>query len=227
MCFADTIRRNIDQGQLTGAVFIDLRKAFDSIDHDVLLNKISRLGVRHRELQWFKNYLHDRTQVVEFQGVTSAAESVIAGVPQGSILGPLLFILHLNDLPKAVIKCSVLMYADDTVLFFSAPQVSTIVDTINREIRVLEHWLKVNSLFINVVKTEAMLFGTSQKLSKVDDFSKVSHCIHSRKSQYYHSKEIICICIEKMFILSIVHIVSALMTYNCELPSPRNLGAGG
>ena len=139
----------------------------------MLLNKISRLGVRHGELQWFKNYVHDRIQVVEFQGVTSAAESMFAGDPQGSILGPLLFIFHLKDLPNAVTKCSVLMYADDTVLFFSAPQVSTIVATlINMELRDLQHWLKVNCLFINVVKTEAMLFGTSQKLSKVDKLNR-------------------------------------------------------
>ena len=81
MCFADTIQRNIDQSQLSGAVLVDLRKAFDSIDHDVLLNKISRLGVRHCELQWFKNYLPDRTQVVEFHGATSVAESMFSGVP--------------------------------------------------------------------------------------------------------------------------------------------------
>ena len=165
-CFDDTIRRNIDQGQLTGAVFVDLRKAFDSIDYDVLLNIISRLSVRHCELQGFKNYLLDRTQVVEIQGVTSAAESVFASVPQGSKLGPLLFILHLNGFPNAVAKCSVLMYADDIVLLFSAPQESTTVATINRELKDHEHWLKVNCLFIY-----ARLFGKSQKLPKVDNFS--------------------------------------------------------
>ena len=133
----------------------------------ILLNKSSRLGVRHRELQWLKNYLHDRTQVIEFQGVTSAAESMFAGVPQGSILGPLLFILHLNDLPNAITKCSVLMYADDTVLFFSAPQVSTIVTTINRKLRDREHWLKVKCLFINVI---LCFLVRHKKLSNVDNF---------------------------------------------------------
>jgi len=80
----------------------------------------------HREYEWFRNYLHNRTQAVEFQGVSITAEPVSVGVPQGSILGPLLFILHLNDLPSAVVERNVLTYADHTVLFFSAPEVSTI-----------------------------------------------------------------------------------------------------
>ena len=171
MCFADTIRRNIDQGRLTGAVFIDLRKAFDTVDHAVLLRKLSSLGVVQSELHWFRNYLMNRTQVVDYHDVSSAAESVSIGVPQGSILGPLLFILHLNDLPDVVVECSILMYADDTVLFFSAPQASTIQETLNRELGHIMSWLRLNSLFINVIKTEAMLLGTSQRLARVDNFS--------------------------------------------------------
>ena len=104
MCFADTIRRNIDQGWLTGAVFIDLRKAFDTVNHEVLLSKLRGFGVMHREHEWFWKYLHSRTQVVEFLGVSSTAEHASVGVPQGSISGPLLFILHLNDLPSAVVE---------------------------------------------------------------------------------------------------------------------------
>ena len=84
--FSDNIRRNMDQGQLTGAVFIDLRKAFDTVDHAVLLDKLSNLGILDKEHGWFTDYLSNRTQVVEFQGVTSASEAVSTGVPQGSIL---------------------------------------------------------------------------------------------------------------------------------------------
>ena len=115
LSFSDNIRRNMDQGQLTGAVFIDLRKAFDTVDHAVLLAKLSNMGIVGREHDWFSDYLTNRTQVVEFQGVTSAPNTISAGVPQGSILGPLLFILHINDLLQVISECSKLMYADDTV----------------------------------------------------------------------------------------------------------------
>ena len=87
----------MDQGQLTGAVFIDLRKAFDTVDHAVLLDKLSNLEILDKEHGWFTDYLSNRTQVVEFQGITSAPEAISTGVPQGSILGTLLFILHIND----------------------------------------------------------------------------------------------------------------------------------
>ena len=122
---ADTIRRNMDQGMLTGAVFIDFRKAFDTVNHDLLLQKLSYLGVLDKELAWFKD-LHDRTQVLDFQGVSSDPEPISIGVLQGSILGPLLLILHENDLPNVVNRCSMLMYADDTVLFYAASKVDAL-----------------------------------------------------------------------------------------------------
>ena len=171
MCFADSICRNIDMGMMAGAVFIDLRKAFDTVHHDVLLRKLSGLGVTEDELKWFTNYLSDRSQVVDFLGVSSSSEPVFSGVPQGSILGPLLFIIHLNDLPGAVASCSVLMYADDTVLFCTGRQASTIEATLNRELNQIESWLRENNLFINVTKTESMIFGTSQRLANIDSFS--------------------------------------------------------
>ena len=152
LSFSDNIRRNMDQGQLTGAVFIDLRKAFDTVDHAVLLDKLSNLGILDKEHGWFTDYLSNRTQVVEFQGVTSASEAVSTGVPQGSILGPLLFILHINDLPEVVSDCNILMYADDTVLYCSSSQASVIQDKLNAELSKIDHWLSFNSLFVNVKK---------------------------------------------------------------------------
>ena len=86
LSFADTIRRSIDQGQLTGAVFIDLRKAFDTGDHGELLDKLTTVGVIGPEHEWFTDYLRNRTQVVEFHGVTSNPEGVPIGVPQGSVV---------------------------------------------------------------------------------------------------------------------------------------------
>ena len=170
LSFADTIRRNIDQGHMTGAVFIDFRKAFDSIDHSVLLHKLSVLGILDREHKWFENYLSARTQVVRFQGVLSESEPIVTGVPQGSILGPLLFVIHVNDLPDIVRHCSILMYADDTVLFFSGVSASIIEDKLNAELELVGSWLVDNSLFLNITKTESVLFGTHHKLSQVSYF---------------------------------------------------------
>ena len=114
----------------------------------VLLDKLSNLGILDKEHGWFTDYLSNRTQVVEFQGVTSASEAVSTGVPQGSILGPLLFILHINDLPEVVSDCNILMYADDTVLYCSSSQASVIQDKLNAELCKIDHWLYFNSLLM-------------------------------------------------------------------------------
>ena len=141
------------------------------MDHAVLLNKLSNLGILDKEHGWFTDYLSSRTQVVEFQGVTSTPEVLSTGVPQGSILGPLSFILHINDLPEVVSECNILMYTDDTVLYCSSSQASIIQDKLNDELTKIDHWLSLSSLFVNVTKTEAMLFGTTPRLSAVNSFS--------------------------------------------------------
>ena len=151
--------------------FSDFRKAFDTVNHDLLLHKLSYMGVLHKELAWFKDYLHDRTQVLDFQGVSSDPEPIPIAVPQGSILGPLLFILHVNDLPNVVNRCSMLMYADDTVLFYAAFKVDALQERLNEELKAIECWLRQNSLVLNVYKTEALVFGTSPRLSNINSFT--------------------------------------------------------
>ena len=94
-----------------------------------------QLGVEDPQLDWFRKYLHNLNEVVEFLGVSCSPEAVMVGVSQGSILEPLLFNLHLNDLPAVLVQCSMLMYAGDTVLFFSGPQASSIEQTLNRDLR--------------------------------------------------------------------------------------------
>ena len=131
---AHTIRRNIDQGQMTGAVFIDFRKAFDSVNHSLLLKRLYALGIVDQEYEWFTDYLKGRTQVVGFQGAFSDAKFICVGVHQGSILGPLLFVLHVNDLPTVARKCSMLMYADDTVLFYSGKVAATVEKSLNEDL---------------------------------------------------------------------------------------------
>ena len=105
-------------------------------------------------------------------GVCSDARQTTSGVPQGSILGPLLFVIHINDLPRSIQNSSVLMYADDTVIFCAGSDSKSIEDKINLDLSTLGDWLRVNSLFLNTKKNESMLFGTHSKLAKNKDFLK-------------------------------------------------------
>ena len=157
---------------LTGSVFIDLRKAFDTIDQSVLLNKLTKYGINDLELEWFNNYLLRRSQVVCLGNVVSEQCRVLSGDLQGSILGPLLFVIFVNDLPSVFSKCQVLMYADDTViLYYASKTVPEIEQILTNEFACLCQWLLDNNLFLNVKKTECLLFGTAPRLSKVNDFT--------------------------------------------------------
>ena len=117
---SDYILKNIDEGNLTGAVLLDLSKAFDKIDHFLFKSKLTALGVRGRALAWFDNYLSDRTQSVSVNGTYSDTSDLLLGVPQGSVLDPLLlFIVFINDLPSVEHRCKIVLYADDTALYIA------------------------------------------------------------------------------------------------------------
>ena len=161
----DTIRHSMDQGRLTGAVFVDFSKGFDTFDHEKLLSKLQALGIHGIELKWFTDYLSDHVQSVHYQNVLSDPNPIVSGVPQGSILGPLLFVLFVNEMPSVVSRCNVMMYADDTVMIFSSNSAEEIEDVLNQELNTLYAWLSTNGLFLNKKKSEFIIFGTSARLS--------------------------------------------------------------
>ena len=155
----------MDLRLLTGAVFIDLGKAFDSVDHEILINKLESYGLKDIELDWFWNYLTDRKQLVSFGKEISDPCLITSGVPQGSILGPLLFALFVNDLPIVLEQCQILMYAEDTVMYFTASNAQEISSTLTSELAKVNYWLIDNNLFIHQGKAECVLFGTGSRLA--------------------------------------------------------------
>ena len=110
----ETINKSIEQKKFGCGVFNDLKKAFDTVNHDILLNKLDHYGIRGEALLWFKSYLTNRKQFVSFNGVNSSVRTITCGVPQGSVLGPILFLLYINDLPNISKKLSFFLFADDT-----------------------------------------------------------------------------------------------------------------
>ena len=156
----------MDNGLLTGGIFLDLSKAFDLIDHTILKKKLSAVGLSNNALDWFDNYLDGRSQSVCVNGSTSEVLSLRSGVPQGSVLGPLLFIIFINDLPSCITKSKIVLYADDTALFFAHKDTKTIESVLQQELNAVADWLHQNNLVINCSKTNIVLFGTSQRLAK-------------------------------------------------------------
>ena len=130
--FLNDVSCALDRKEHTVAIFCDLRKAFDTVSHCILLSKLKKLGVRNVELQWFKNYLSNRKQLVHVNGENSSLLDILIGVPQGSILGPLLFLIYINDLPN----CSsllALLFADDTTLYLSDSNLNNLIERVNCE----------------------------------------------------------------------------------------------
>ena len=168
--FFDDVHKAMDKGQLTGTLFIDLSKAFDSVSHASLLNKLYQYGIRDREKAFFVDYLFNRWQNVKYKTVTSLSQPVYCGVPQGSILGPLLFILYFDDAEDQLIQCKMITYADDTIMYFHSNDINTIESVLSEEFIYLSKWLVENELILNFKKdkTEIMVFGTQKRLSKND-----------------------------------------------------------
>ena len=125
--FTDIIGKEVDNGNILGAVFIDLSKAFDTVSHSRLLNKLPSYGINNKELHWFTDYLFSRTQSVQFKGALSDANPIFSGVPQGSILGPLLFTIHFNDVHTPLQSTSIITYTDDTVIFTAVKDLESTV----------------------------------------------------------------------------------------------------
>ena len=163
----------MDLSRLVGVVSIDLKKAFDTVDHEILCRKLDLYGVHQRELSWFKSCRSDRKQFCRVNGVDSTLGNIEFGVPQGSYLGPLFFLIYINDLPQAVQESNVSMYADDTSLCYQPHDLTRLNEAINNDLRKLDSWLQGNNLSLNVLKIHSMLICTKQKHNSLKNQDKV------------------------------------------------------
>ena len=154
----ENIRNALDSGQFACGIFVDLQKAFDTVDHEILLNKLNHYGIRGIPNSWFKSYLSCRSQYVSISGYDSTSTLIKYGVPQGSVLGPLLFLIYINDLHHAIKYSMVHHFADDTNLLIFDNSLKSLKKKINIDLKLLCHWLNANKISLNSSKTEYILF---------------------------------------------------------------------
>ena len=159
---------NIDRGMVNGVLFLDLKKAFDTVDHKILLKKLEFYGFEGITLHWFQSYLADRQQVCCVNGVVSSTKTISCGVPQGSILGPLLFLIYDNDMPKCLGYGTARLFADDTNLTFTSCSLPVLQNKMSNDLNEIAAWLNVNKLTLNLLKTDFMLIGSRQRIAALD-----------------------------------------------------------
>ena len=157
----DRITTEIDNKNHVIGLFLDFRKAFDTVNHEILLKKLYHYGIRGNQHRLISNYLNQRSQIVKIENKTSILKEIDIGVPQGSILGPLFFIIYINDLKNALNSCFPVMYADDTNIFISGKNIDSMTNEMNIELQNLSKYLQSNRLSLNTDKTHTMVFSTN------------------------------------------------------------------
>ena len=175
--FTANTHNSFDNDLTTIGVFLDLSKAFDTIDHTILLKKLSYYGIRGLALEWFRSYLSNRKQFVIYKDTFSERMNLPCGVPQGSVLGPLLFIIYTNDLPNSLIHSKCILFADDTTIYYAAKNITDIYSKLNTDLTELFEWFKANKLTLNISKTSYVTFSKSTTSLNIgiEHITKVPH----------------------------------------------------
>ena len=167
---SENILEQLDKNNFVGAVLIDLKKAFDTVDHKILLKKLWCYGFQNQSFDWFESYLTDRQQLTLVNNIMSdLLHEDVYGVPQGSVLGPLLFLLYIDDIKSVIQNAYCHLYADDTIILKGASDPDSLIASLERELSNVDHWLSINKMTINTKKTEVIFFGNKVHLKKLDN----------------------------------------------------------
>jgi Reverse transcriptase (RNA-dependent DNA polymerase) len=206
--FLNLISKFSNDSKHTIAIFCDLKKAFDTCNHEILLSKMFKLGIRGVELKWFKNYLSNRKQFVSINGHCSSLRNILIGVPQGSILGPLLFLIYINDLPLCS-KLISLLFADDTTLIASNQNFDELVKFVQSEFKKVTDYFRYNKLSLHPQKTNFMIFSPNQNVmnKKIELFVDNNNVSSENPNYCSVRKHAIC-----------------QITTSCEVPAVKFLG---
>ena len=160
----DYVLSAFDRKQFAVGIFLDLRKAFETVNHDILLQKLDHIGIRNNSYNLFKDYLTDRSQYVVYNSFQSNPDSIKCSVPQGSILGPVLFLIYINDIKNSLNYLNNVLFADDTCLFASNKNIEVLIESVNQDLRSVNNWLKANKLSLNIEKSNYIIFNRRKKI---------------------------------------------------------------
>ena len=161
--FTECLYKGMNKGEITLAVYIDLRKAFDTVNHSILLKKLSKLGIKGTNWSWIENYLFSRTQTTFANNKTSSIAPITCGVPQGSVLGPLLFLIYVNDIQNLFKHSKHFLYADDTVIYLSGTDINDVVHKLQADLLSFSKWCNGNKLTVNTKKLNIVIYGTKNQ----------------------------------------------------------------
>ena len=168
-----SVKHSLDDKDNVVAVLLDLSKAFDTVDHVLMLHKLHLFGFSPSSIALIKDYLSNRFNITKFGDCSSSPKLVEVGIPQGSILGVILFIIFINDMCHLDISSNLTLFADDTTMIYSHKSISICLKTLASDLAVIENWLKNNRLILNLKKTNAMLFSNGCRSNLIDDNIKL------------------------------------------------------
>jgi hypothetical protein len=181
------ITNELNKKRYVVGVFLDLRKAFDVVPHDILLNKLKKLGIEGTALEWFRSYLDGRSQRVDINGALSDFELITISILQGSILGPILFLCFINDLPRCI-DLFTLLFADDTASLSSGPELGPLLNKVNIELKKLAAWFRANRMAVNVGKTKYIIFKSKGRRINLNDDEGIFYDDNDDSEPYDNSK---------------------------------------